>query len=299
MSLISICVATYQRPEGLRALLESIEQQSLPNDVAVEIIVVDNDPPSAKPVVCAHAHTSQYDVRYLSQSEQNISLTRNVAVEASTGDFVWFVDDDEVADPACLGRLLSAIEEHDAAGVFGPVLASFDGDAVPDWSKQFYQRPVHTTGSISTAHRTSNTLVRSEVLARVPGPFDPEYGVTGGTDSMLFRQLESEGFQFINSAAAFVTEAVPANRASWEWLTTRARRQGQNYGRQTVTLHGKPLTPGVMFMSLKAVIQITTSGALAIATWTDRSRRASHLLHMWTNVGKLEGVAGSSTTRDT
>ena len=120
MPLVSVCIATYQRPTGLRNLLDSIEAQQLPADVDVELVVVDNDPPTAAQVVSDYAAKSRFAVQYLSQPEPNISLTRNAGVAAANGDLAWFVDDDEVAEPTCLARLVSTLQNFDADVVFGP-----------------------------------------------------------------------------------------------------------------------------------------------------------------------------------
>jgi len=128
MTLISVCVATYRRPDGLRELLESLEAQELDESVRLEILVVDNDPPSAETVVRDHGDRSRHLVRYFTQPEPNISLTRNVAVAAAEGDLVWFVDDDEIAEPQCGQRLLDAMRDFDADVVFGPVLDSACAD---------------------------------------------------------------------------------------------------------------------------------------------------------------------------
>jgi len=194
-------------------------------------------------------------------------------------------------------RLFDALHRYDATVVFGPVIAKFEAD-VPDWSRPLYQRPIFATGTKSDAHRTSNTLVRADALSAIPGPFDPAYGVTGGSDSMLFRQLEEKGHRLINSDDAFVSEVVPANRASWKWLQTRSRRQGQNYGRQTVTLNDGYLNAGVGIVVAKALVLIASSGSQALLRWSDRPTRAKHLLRLQTNIGKLEGVRGMSQERD-
>ena len=105
MSLYSVCIATYRRPDGLARLLQSIEDQVIVDDCEVEIVVVDNDPGSAEDVVSQFAANSRFPVRYLTQSEPNISITRNVAVASALGEFIWFIDDDEVASPTCLAQL--------------------------------------------------------------------------------------------------------------------------------------------------------------------------------------------------
>lgn len=296
-SLISICVATYKRPEGLRNLVESIEAQELPSNVDVEVVIVDNDPPSAEAAVTALATASRFPILYLTQPEPNISLTRNVGVAAASGDHIWFVDDDEVAEPTCLARLVSAMNDFDADVVYGPVLPVFE-TPLADWLRPLFDRPISPTGTASKAHRTGNTLVRRSALDLVEGPFDAGYGVTGGSDTMLFRLLEAKGLSLIDSADANVSETVPADRGTWQWLRSRMRRQGQNYARQTIVLEDGRLTPGVASMSVKAILQVVAWGGASVVNWKDRTERSRFLMRMWTNIGKLEGVSGVTSRRD-
>lgn len=298
MPLYSICIATYQRPEGLLDLLESIEAQQLTDHMSVEIIVVDNDPRSSETVVLEFGERSRFPIVYLTQPEQNISLTRNVAVGAANGEFIWFVDDDEIAIPQCLSRLSAALHEFDAAGVFGPVIPVFETEQ-PEWVEKssVFNRPIGVTGRQARGYRTSNTLVRTEALAMVEGPFDADFGISGGSDSMLFRVLAAKGLRFIDSGDAFVSEVVPSNRATWSWMKTRFRRQGQNYARQTVMLNGGVLTTDVMWMLVKAFVQIPLTIAGMAITWPNRASRSEWQLRMWSNVGKFEGVRGTSSVR--
>jgi glycosyltransferase involved in cell wall biosynthesis len=41
--LLSVCIATYRRPELLARLLTSLAQQKLVNGIELEIVIVDND----------------------------------------------------------------------------------------------------------------------------------------------------------------------------------------------------------------------------------------------------------------
>ena len=298
MALYSICLATYKRPDGLLALLESLEAQVLPDDMSVEILVVDNDPRSSEDVVNGFGSKSRFPVSYLTQPEQNISITRNVAVDAAKGEYIWFVDDDEVAEPNCLERLASALHDHDADGVFGPVLPAFES-AHPNWIEKstVFNRPIGVTGAKSEGFRTSNTLVRTELLRSVPGPFDPDFGISGGSDSMLFRQLAMDGAHFVDSGDAFVHETVPDSRAQWEWMRNRVRRQGQNYARQTVMLHGGVSKRPVLWMLAKAAIRIPMTLVGAAIKWNQRETRSNYQLRMWSNIGKFEGARGTVSVR--
>jgi succinoglycan biosynthesis protein ExoM len=298
VSLYSVCIATYRRPIGLERLLQSIEDQVIVDDSEVEIIVVDNDPGSAKDVVSRFAANSRFPVHYLIQSEPNISITRNLAVASARGEFIWFIDDDEVASRTCLARLSDALVTYDADGVFGPVLPQFE-DGTADWIRRSsaFNRPIGVTGTRSFGYRTSNTLVRTDVLLTQDGPFDPAFGITGGSDSMLFRLLAKEGRFFIDSSDAFVTEDVPPDRANWEWMRNRIRRQGQNYGRQVVVLAGSAFSPSVVWMLSKALLQIARTFVLSVLNWRDQNQRSEWLLRLWSNVGKFEGVRGTTSVR--
>ena len=298
MPRYSICIATYKRPEGLSLLLESIEAQELDLDDSVEIIIVDNDPPSAQGLVAEFAAASRFPIRYLTQPEQNISTTRNLAVHEATGDYVWFVDDDEVAIPECLSRLGKAMSDFDADGVFGPVIPQFESKQ-PEWmeSSSLFNRAIGVTGRRSEVYRTSNTLVKRELLLTIPGPFDPNFGISGGSDSLLFRQLANNGAFFIDSSDAIVYEDVPDSRADWYWMKTRMRRQGQNYTRQIVMTNGGVVNTSVAWMLAKAAVQIPGSVLGWAVSRDSEARKREFQLRLWSNIGKFEGLAGTISVR--
>ena len=41
---VSICAVTFKRPRGLARLIDSLARLKLPEDVIVEVVLVDNDP---------------------------------------------------------------------------------------------------------------------------------------------------------------------------------------------------------------------------------------------------------------
>src|SRR5438105_6517932 len=118
--ICSVCIAAYKRPDLLENLLTSLVNQVLPEDVTLEIIVVDNDPEeSARGVVQKFSDTARARFLYCRQPIKNISLTRNLAVANATGAYLLFIDDDETACREWVARLLRALREFDADGVFG------------------------------------------------------------------------------------------------------------------------------------------------------------------------------------
>lgn len=292
----SVCIATFRRPEGLTKLLESLEAQILPEGAELEVIVVDNDPPTAAPVVDAYRQKSKHVVLNGEQSAPNISLTRNASVALATGDWVWFVDDDEWVEPDCLMQLVAAIDSSNADVAFGDVRPEFESP-VPHWieTSTIFARRTPTDFAESVADRTGNTLVRRSILTSHSGPFAEELGLSGGEDSDLFDRVRFEGHRLVETSKAVAWESVPEDRANWPWMVERWRRLGRLYSERTLRSAGGAVTDvGVMAMFGKAVAQTAAYGALSVVSWPKLETRKRFQERFHLNVGKLSALTGGS-----
>src|SRR5262249_22646348 len=72
---VDVCIATFRRPEWLALLLDDLAQQRLEGEVALRLIVVDNDAAGSAQAV-AQAYRGVPPLLYLSQPKKNIALTR-------------------------------------------------------------------------------------------------------------------------------------------------------------------------------------------------------------------------------
>jgi hypothetical protein len=100
---LSVIVTTYQRHSALRGCLEALVDQTLPSDRFEVIVVDDASQPSAGPVV--EAFGDRLDVTFV-RLDRNVGLgrARNAGVEASRGDVLFFLDDDDEPAPRCLAE---------------------------------------------------------------------------------------------------------------------------------------------------------------------------------------------------
>jgi glycosyltransferase involved in cell wall biosynthesis len=227
---VAICAITLHRPAGLAALLDGLNALIDPEPpVAVEIVIVDNDPAaSARAVVEAAPVGHRWPVHYDVEPRRGIPFARNRAVAlARDADFVAFIDDDEVPDPHWLAELVRVQRDTGADVVTGPVLPCF-AEPPPAWALQgrFYERPRFPTGHRLDYARTSNVLIASPLLAAHPGPFDTRFGLTGGDDTHFFMRAHLAGARIVWADDAIVTETVPASRVTPVWLARRAFRNG-------------------------------------------------------------------------
>jgi succinoglycan biosynthesis protein ExoM len=293
---ISVCIATYRRPERLRALLDDLVTQEL---LPFEIVVVDNDSAASARVVVEERQRrgARCPLHYDVQTEKNISLTRNRTVAMASGDWMAFIDDDERAPTAWLRQLADTASQYAADGVLGPVVPVVPA-AAPAWLRRgdFYSWARMPTGTVVPPNRLrfGNVLLRARLLTTHGAPFDPAYGLTGGEDGDLLARLANSGARLVWCDEAIVTEPVEAARLSLRWLLRRALRGGQDFARHTFAgRYGRPTTAGRLRFVTCAIAQLALAALLALLSWPfGRHRAARWLLKAAANLGKLTVLVG-------
>ena len=226
--LISVCICTYKRPGYLRYLLTKLAEQETGGLFTFSLVIVDNDcQRSAEPVIIAFEQGSGFDVQYVVEPRQGISLARNMAIKHAKGEFMAFIDDDEFPSPTWLKTLFTECTERHVDGVLGPVKPQYEAKA-PDWiiAGGFYDRRSYPTGLVIDAKkgRTGNVLFKTAILDHEPEPFRPEFRT--GEDQEFFGRMISKGFVFTWCDEATAYEWVPEIRWKRGFLLKRALLRG-------------------------------------------------------------------------
>ncbi|WP_022872258.1 glycosyltransferase family 2 protein [Nesterenkonia alba] len=266
-SAVWVLVCTYQRPELLVELLRSLRKVKLPLNTAggtelqvPRLVVVDNAP---APQVHTTVEAEYPEAVYLHEPRPGLVHARNTSLDAvpETAEAVIFLDDDERVTTDWFTALLQAHATSGADIITGPVQPRF-ADGEPPWLSTYgYVRSTdHPEGPYPRRPATNNTLVTAHWFTQEKMRFHPAFNLTGGEDSELFDRLMAAGAQVWWSQAARVSEYVPPERATVDWLRRRARRGG------TVrvlkhSLRRRPLT---------ARLRSTAEGAVRIGYGTAR-----------------------------
>ena len=227
-----MCICTFKRPRLLRKLVDALIDQRSDGQFEYSVVVADNDPEqSARQVVAEFSSTSSLRVTYCLESQQNIALTRNRALEHADGDFIAFIDDDEYPAVDWLWNLYKTCVTYAVDGVLGPVNPYFETDP-PEWLKKgrFFDRPAYDTGYRVKwdQARTGNVLFKRSILSSVDIPFRAEFA-TAGEDVDFFRRMMQNGFTFIWCSEAVTHEVVPDSRCTRSYLLRRALLRGSNF----------------------------------------------------------------------
>ncbi len=287
---VSVCIATYRRPEGLSRLLESLACLKLPAQLGLEILIVDNDPERSAADTARSLGEFPHLVRWLEDPRPNIAHARNRAVDAAEGRWLAFIDDDEVADEHWLAAYWQRAVEGACDGWFGTVLARLE-DNVSGWLDPavFYARPRHPSGTLlgRASLRTSNAFVRRALFEGREGRrFDPALGRSGGEDYELFGRMLHAGARFCSCDEAIVTEFVPAARYRLGWLAWRAFRGGlvhtrleqRRLRRGSAALRGgSRALAGLLLFATATPLAALAGRSAAARAWLRTCTQAGHL----------------------
>ena len=231
---VSVVIVSRHRPDELRKCLRSLQLQTHQN---FEVIVV-ADPTS---LTAIEAVGLQDQIKSQLFDEANISAARNIGLGLAAGEVVAFIDDDAIAEPTWLSRLMAPFQTHDIAAAAGFVRSRnglsyrWRGDHILPWGElrrftaerlSIYgpeeEHPVLTIGA--------NCAFRRDALVEIGG-FDPNFRM-GLDDADVNVSLTAKGHrtaiipdaqvQHVPAASAYRTNrqvplSLRENGASFGW----------------------------------------------------------------------------------
>lgn len=123
--LVTVIIPTYNREKDVVACIHSIEQSTYRS---FEIIVVDNR--STDNTVDAVRKTESYgkDNFTLICLEENLMAAggRNAGILKAKGEFLLFVDSDNIVHPQMIEQLVTTMSENEQIGLLGPLMMYFE-----------------------------------------------------------------------------------------------------------------------------------------------------------------------------
>ncbi|EPR16010.1 glycosyl transferase [Sphingobium indicum IP26] len=297
MANIIVCIATCNRPQGLRRTLESLAAQQTRHNL--EVLVADNDAARQEGLAVVEQLASKgyrWPIEAVLVAERGIPLVRNALVAAALArpgaTHVAMLDDDEAASPGWIDAMADTAQRWDADVVGGAVLREMDSAVAPWAARHPLLAPKRRgqSGPVALVDSTANVLIAATALrAMGERPFDERMALTGGSDKQLFTRMQRAGFRFAWSEEAVVTELIPASRVTARWLLMRGYRVGMtdmmverfHKGRLRASLGEAPrIAAGFLVGSLGAVATL------------DQGKRVERLGKLYRAAGKIAGLAG-------
>ncbi|MGH7781650.1 MAG: glycosyltransferase [Candidatus Binataceae bacterium] len=239
---ITVAIPTHNRAATLAAALDRIGELAIPADAALECIVVDNGSTDATPAtVEACAKSAPFPIRRVFEERLGSSFARNRAIAQSHAEFIFFIDDDALAEKSWAVEMLSALQSRGLDAACGMVLPRWSGLPPPWLGRSLWVKlAVHDHERIEAepAERAENLAnyfsanagFRRGALTRF-GYFREDLGNVGGNpmsgeDTELFARIIAGGGRMGFAPRAIVNHLIPAERMTRSYL----RRKSFAYG---------------------------------------------------------------------
>lgn len=178
--LVSVIIPVYNRDRYLAEAIESVLAQTYP---AIELIVVDDGSTDLSAEV---AQRYLPNLIYFYQQNGGISAARNTGIGLAQGEFLAFLDSDDIWMPDKLSQQMAAFtSDPNLEAVFGYVQQFYS----PELDETFRQR-IRCPEQPSAAYISSAMLIKRSAFLRV-GEFETELK-TGVDISWYARAVEQQ-----------------------------------------------------------------------------------------------------------
>lgn len=165
---VSVVIPTYNSAHFLREAIASVHAQQWP---ALEIIIVD-DGSTDDTAAVVNSLAGQGELRFIRQENAGAAAARNAGIAAAQGEWIAFLDADDVWLPQKLSRQFGALEKlPDAVFSFCEVQVLLENGIQRDLSRPKSNQPLLIQLLSGNIFATPSVLVRRDCLSEI-GTFD-------------------------------------------------------------------------------------------------------------------------------
>ncbi len=109
--LVSVIIPVYKVEQYLERCVRSVTSQTYDN---LEILLIDDGSPDRCGEMCDSFAAEDRRIRVIHQKNGGLSAARNTGIDASSGQWLFFIDSDDFIHRDCIGKLLAAAETSGA-----------------------------------------------------------------------------------------------------------------------------------------------------------------------------------------
>jgi glycosyltransferase involved in cell wall biosynthesis len=184
---ISVVIPTFNREKMLSITVDSFLNQSYPKDRYEIIISNNNSTDKTQDVIDKYKRNG--NVKSIVEKRQGVHYARNSAAKISQGDYLYYTDDDMIADKNLLKNLVQVFLDD-------PNIASATGKVLPKWE---VQPPKWVSDNLLNGMLSLNDLGDSTIIS------DKDIGVFS-CHQMIKRDIffKSGGFNPENTAGKWI-----------------------------------------------------------------------------------------------
>lgn len=160
---ISVVVPIYNVEKYLIDCVESIINQTY---LDLEIILVDDGSPDNCGKICDELAKKDHRIKVIHKANGGLSDARNAGIDVATGEFIMFIDSDDLMELNACEKLVTEITNRNAQMVIGNYIYVND-DGTP-WSKEVFSKEKYKNFKLSIKdYRDSFFVMNSAVWNKI------------------------------------------------------------------------------------------------------------------------------------
>jgi len=249
---ISVIICSYNRQDYIIEAIDSLFHQTVSKN-RYEVLVVDNNSKDQTAVLVKQYidEHPEMNASYHSEKQQGASFARNTGAMLAKGSLLVFMDDDAVAAPDYLERILSFYQSHpDVSGLGGRIIPKYI-PSEPVWMSHFVSSLVgnfHYSDQVEPFKPgkyplESNMIVKKTDFDAVGGFNTALPGVVGtlrigGEGKEFFLKLQKAGKVIYYDPSVKVQHVVEVQKLTPEYMYRVASGIGRGERVRTRTLGG-------------------------------------------------------------
>lgn len=114
---LSIIIPIFKVESFLNPCIESIVSQCVDGDI--EVILIDDGSPDSCPEICDAWASRDERVRVIHQDNGGLSSARNAGLDVAKGEYIWFLDSDDMLDSKALPKVLELLKYRQPDIIYG------------------------------------------------------------------------------------------------------------------------------------------------------------------------------------
>ncbi len=299
---LTVILCTHNRCHSLAKALESLSSQKVPESIAWEVLVVDNNSnDKTRDVVYDFCHRYPSRFRYIFEPQRGKSYALNLGIRESQGDILAFIDDDAVAGPAWLHSLTASLLHGEWAGAGGRILPSMNSP-LPPW---LAMAGPYSLGGVFAAYFDfgekpceltlppyGTNMAFRRVMFEKYGGFRTDLGPQPGShirneDTEFGRRLMAAGERLRYEPSAVVHHEVTGNRIQKEYFLN----WWFDFGRATILERGRGtdgwLIPRRYFTILRLFARVLAPRTVRWMIVFNPLRRFYYKCKVWQAAGEI------------
>lgn len=164
--MVSVIIPAYNRQAYIQECLESVLSQSYEN---FEIIIVDDGSSDQTAEICRNMAKQDSRIQLYAGEHKGVSAARNMALEKALGEYLFFLDSDDIIHPRLLEVLVGGMEES-GAKIGGTMCFSVKNEVWDRYKPKFIdQSEVQSYDCVSFEDALETTFSRKTPISMIGG----------------------------------------------------------------------------------------------------------------------------------